>query len=123
MAHRGLGLQLHIELVVVDVEIGAGGIVDAPDDDRGDLDRVAALVVDLEPLAVEVAGAERYLAARVERIRPAQPRHPRRAPVGAEELEDRRLVGLQRIKTGEHERRGDEDERAFDERPDAGRAA
>ena len=57
MAHRRLRLQLHVVLVVVDVEKRLGRVVDAPDDDGSDLDRVAALVVDLEPLAVQVARA------------------------------------------------------------------
>src|SRR5262249_6314224 len=35
-----------------------------PDDDRGDLDRVAAFVIDLEFFAVEVPGAQRNLTAR-----------------------------------------------------------
>jgi len=45
-------------LVVIDVEERLRRVVDAPDDDRRDFDRVAALVVDFEPLTVQVARAK-----------------------------------------------------------------
>ena len=62
VAQRRLGLRQHVGLVVLDVEARLGRVVDAPDDRRGDLDRVAALVVDLQLLAVEVVRAHRDLA-------------------------------------------------------------
>ena len=61
VAERGLALHGHELLVVLDVEHGLGRVDDAPDDDRGDLDRVAAGVVDLDPLALEVAHPQRDL--------------------------------------------------------------
>ena len=51
VAHRGLALDLDEVLVVVDLERCPRGVVDVPDDDGGDLDRVAALVVHLQALA------------------------------------------------------------------------
>ena len=60
-ADRRLALHLHVAFVVLDVERGLRRVVDAPDDHGRDLDRVAALVVDLELLAVEVVRAQRDL--------------------------------------------------------------
>ena len=74
VAQRGLALHVHEVLVVVDLEERLGRVDDLPDDDRGDLDRVAVVVVDLELLALEVADAQRDLPLRVERVRPAQAR-------------------------------------------------
>ena len=48
VAQRRFGLHLDVVLVVVDLEHRFGRVDDAPDDDRGDLDRVALVVVDLE---------------------------------------------------------------------------
>ena len=108
VAHGRLALHLHEVLVVVDVERRLGGVVDVPDHHRGDLDRVAALVVDLEPVAVQVARAQRQLLARVERVGGAQARHAAGAAIGAEELDDRRLVGLQRVQPGQRQHGGDQ---------------
>src|SRR5215471_10953999 len=60
-ADRGLALHLHVALVVLDIERGLRGVLDAPHDHGRDLDRIAALVVDLELLAVEVVRAQRDL--------------------------------------------------------------
>ena len=59
VAERRFALHDDELLVVVDVEHGPGGVGHAPDDDRGDLDRVAARVVDLDPLALEVPDPQR----------------------------------------------------------------
>ena len=48
--HRCLALHVDVVLVVVDLEDRLGRVDDAPDDDRGDLDRVAVVVVHLELL-------------------------------------------------------------------------
>ena len=61
-ADRRLGLHGHVRLVVLDVEQRLRGVLDPPDHHRGDLDRVAALVVDLQLGAVEVARAQRHVA-------------------------------------------------------------
>jgi len=61
MPHGGLALDSDVMLIIVDIEARLGGILDPPDDDRGDLDRVAALVIHLEFVAVEVAGASDIL--------------------------------------------------------------
>src|SRR6266403_1156201 len=103
MPHGGLALQLHVVFVAVDVEARLRGVVDAPDDDRGDLDRIAALVVNLEPLAVKVARAQRDLASRIEWIGAAQAGYASGAAVAAEELQDRRLLRLHRVETGEEQ--------------------
>ena len=58
MAHGRLALHGDVMLVVVDVEASLRGVLHAPDDDRGDFNGVAALVVHLEFFAVEVPGAE-----------------------------------------------------------------
>ena len=74
MAPRGFALQLRVVFVIVDVEARLGRVVDAPHYDRRDLDRIAALVVHLQPLAVEIARPQRELASRIERIGTAQTR-------------------------------------------------
>ena len=55
---RRFALHLHVVVVVVHLEDGFGRVDDLPDDDGGDLDRVAFVVVDLEPRALEVAHAQ-----------------------------------------------------------------
>jgi hypothetical protein len=42
VAQRRFGLGQDVSIVVLDVEAGPRRVVDAPDDGRGDLDRVAA---------------------------------------------------------------------------------
>ena len=48
VAQRRLALDLDVVVVVVHFEDRLGGIDDAPHDDRGDLDRVAVVVVHLQ---------------------------------------------------------------------------
>ena len=72
VAQRRFGLDLHVVVVVVHLEHRFGGVDDPPDDDRGDLDRIALVVVDLQVRAFEVADALRDALLRVERVRPAQ---------------------------------------------------
>jgi hypothetical protein len=61
--HGGLALRGHVRLEVVDVEHRLGRVFDAPDHHGGDVHRVAALVVDLELVAVQGAGAQADLVA------------------------------------------------------------
>ena len=61
VAQRGLRLGGDELLVVVDVEQRLGGVLHVPHHDVGDLDGVAHLVVDLQDLAVQRAGADRDL--------------------------------------------------------------
>ena len=104
-ADRALDLDEDELVVIVDVEQRLGGVGDPPDDVGGDLDRVAAQVVDLEPLGDEVVDAGRDLG-------PGQP-GPAPAQAGgavgaldSRRTEDRRrLVGLEQIEAA-----GDEDE-------------
>ena len=104
VAHRGLGLDPHVLVVVLDVEHGLRGVAHAPDDGGGDLDRVAALVVDLQPLAHQVVRAQADLLLLVERVGPAQAFRAVGADVLAEQQQDRRLVRLQHVEAGQRER-------------------
>ena len=100
----GLALDVDEVVVIVDVEERLGRVDHLPDDDGGDLDRVARQVVDLEALALEVPDPERDGPLGEERVDPAEPRFADRAVVVAEELEDLRLV---RIDGEEPEQAGD----------------
>src|SRR5690606_3486159 len=71
-ADGGFGLDVHEALVVVDVVDGLGRIHDPPDHHRGDLDRAAVQLVDLELARLEVAHAQADLAGGVEGVVPAQ---------------------------------------------------
>ena len=86
-AEGRLALHVHEVLVVVDLEHGFGGLDDPPDDDGGDLDRVADVVVDLQFAAFEVADSQRHEAPRRKRIDPAQARSLDRALVASEQLD------------------------------------
>ena len=111
--HRGLGLHLHVVLVVVDFEQRFRRLEHAPHDDGRDLDRVALKIVDLELGALEVAHAERDLALAVERVRPVKAVRLHRAPVLAEEDERPGFVRVDDEEPGEHEQH-DEDDREPD---------
>ena len=143
MAHGGLALHRDVRLVVVDVEDRLGGVLDAPHDDRGDLDRVAALVVDLELVAVEGAGPQRDLVAREtprglrrrarptpetarlarragrcrRRVAPVEADLARGAAVVAEQDQHARLVGLEREVAVRGEDRQDERDDAGPDHP------
>jgi hypothetical protein len=101
VADRGLGLHLDVVLVVVDLEHRLRAVVDAPDHHGADLDRVAALVVDLQRRGVEVAAAQRDLALAVERVGPAQAFGAVGTGVLAEQQHDGRLARLQHVQAGE----------------------
>jgi hypothetical protein len=58
VAQSGLALGSDVPFEIVDVEHRLRRILNAPNDDRRDLDRVPTLVVDLQRLAVERAGAQ-----------------------------------------------------------------
>ena len=75
MPERGLALHGDELLEVLDVEHRLGRVGHAPDDDRGDLDRVAAASLTLIRSALEVAHAERDPLAPEdrERVDPPQP--------------------------------------------------
>ena len=93
VAQRRLALHRDVVLVVVDFEDGFRGLDDPPHDDRGNVDRIAVLVVHLELRALEVPHAQRDLALLVERVGPSQPGDLRGADVVAEQLQDLRFVG------------------------------
>jgi len=116
VAHGGLGLDAHVLLEVVDVERGLRGVAHPPDDGRRDLDRVAALVVDLETLAGEVAGAQAHLLLLEERIGPAQPLGAVGALVRTEQQQDGPLVRLQHVQAGHQERAGDQQRHGHEQR-------
>ena len=111
MTQRRLALRMHVGVVVVHVEQRFRRVLDAPHDDVGDLDGVAALVVHLEVLAVVRAGAQRDLrglrdglarghvdrgagVAGVERVGPVETFVAHGALVVAEQDEHARLVRL-----------------------------
>ena len=74
-----LALHAHIVLVVLDVEDRLRTVIHAPHHHRRDLNRIAALIVHLDRLHVEVAGTQRQLDLAEERVRPA-PRRMRGRP-------------------------------------------
>ncbi len=90
-------------LVTVDVKHGLRRVLDAPDDDHGDLHRVAPLVVHLELFAVQVAGPQGYLELAVEGVRPEETVLAGCALVLTEQREDGRFVRLEREKTAERD--------------------
>ena len=118
---RGFGLHADVLLVVLDIEHRLCRVAHAPDDCRGDLDRVAALVVDLQPLAHQVVHAQADLLLAVERIGPAQPLGAIGADVFAEQQQDRRFVRLQHVESREHERGGEDQQHAGQKRQQPGR--
>ena len=93
-AEGRLALHVHEVLVVVHLEHGLGRLDDPPDDNRGDLDRVADVVVDLQLAALEIADPQRHETPHGERIDPAQARRLDRALVAAEEQDHSRRVGI-----------------------------
>ena len=118
IAQRGLGLDVDEVLVVVDLEQRLGGVGDLPDDDRGDLDRVAVVVVHLELGGLEVADADRHLWSLRERIDPSQAVIVHRPVVLAEQHHDACLVGLHGCQSVEQiapeQRHGQHDDEADD---------
>jgi hypothetical protein len=112
----GLGLDGDELDEVVDLEHGPGGVGDLPDDDGGDLDRVAVGVVDLQHVGLVVADAGRDLAPLGERVDPAQPVGPDRALVAAEELDHAGLAGADRGEPDRDDQPGQEGQDAEDDR-------
>ena len=90
-----LALDVDVLLVVIDVEARLGRVAHSPDDDDGDLDGIAAFVVDLELLAAEVPHAERNPQLGVQRIGPMPAAVPDRASIGPEEDQHAAFVRLQ----------------------------
>ena len=113
-ADRGLALHGDVLLVVVDLEQRLGRLNDLPDDDRGDLDRVAAIVVHLELLRLEVADPQRDLALGEEGIGKPEARRLDRALVAAEEDERLGVAGVHDEQPAEQDAGDDEDEEAED---------
>ncbi len=114
LADGRLALDGHEVLIALDVEDGLGRIDDVPDDDGGDLDRVAQGVVDLDRLAVEVEDAQGHLLLDDEGIGPEEAGRPGGADVLAEEGEDLGLVGVDEEEAAE----GHEDEDASEDGDD-----
>ena len=100
-----LGLDVDEVLVVVDLEQRLGRVGHLPDDDGGDLDRVAVVIVDLELGGLEVADAHGDRAALGERVHPLEALLADRAAVPAEEDEGACLVGVHRREADEPESR------------------
>jgi len=105
-------------LVVVDVESGLGRVDDVPDDDGGDLNRIAAGVVDFDLLADQVGDTERHPVLGAERIGPVKTGRPDRAEIAADEREDHGLVGMK----DEESAAGEPDEKQGSDTAEKGRA-
>nr|BFE73528.1 hypothetical protein GCM10020092_068290 [Actinoplanes digitatis] len=119
MPDRGLGLYGDELDEVVDLEDGAGGILDLPDDDGGDLDGVAVGVVDLEHVGLVVADAGGDPAPGGERVDPAESVRADGPGVAAEELNHAGLAGRDRGEAGEGDQSGQSEHGAeADEAPD-----
>ncbi len=64
VAQGGLALHAHVVLIIIHIEDSLRRVLHFPHHDRPDLDGIAALVVDLEFLAVEIPRAQRNFEAR-----------------------------------------------------------
>ena len=119
---RALDLDEDELVVIVDVEQRLGGVGDPPDDVGGDLDRVAAQVVHLEPLRGDVVDPGRDLGPGQPGPAPAQAGGAVGALIVAEQQDRRRLVRLEQIEAGAHEQ-DDEQRRGSERRPRRARLA
>ena len=120
VAQRRLALDVDEVLVVVHLEAGFGRLDDAPDDHRGNLDRVPLDVVHLQAAALEVPDAQGDPALRVEGVGPAEALHLDRAHVAAEQLQDLGFVGVDDEQPGQHDAVQRGGERVEDDRPRGG---
>ena len=116
VAQRGLGLDVDEVLVVIDFEQGLRRVDHLPDDDGGDLDGVAVVVVDLELGGLEVADADGDRAALGERVHPLQALLADRAAVPAEQDDGARLVGVHRREADEAHHHEDDRDREEQQR-------
>mmetsp|Transcript_20438 Transcript_20438/g.48719 ORF Transcript_20438/g.48719 Transcript_20438/m.48719 type:complete len:257 (+) Transcript_20438:2483-3253(+) len=112
MADGRFGLHPHIGFVVVHLEQRLGGVAHLPDDDGGDLDRVTALVIDLDDRRVQVAVAQRDALLQRKRVGPAQAGAAVAADVGAEQRDGRGLVGVEHVEAGERQHARDDQRQA-----------
>ena len=96
MPKRCLTLHTHVVFELVHIEDGAGGVGHPPNRYHGDFDRVAAPIVDLQLLAVEVPRSDGDLVLEQQRIRPVESALTHRSFVLAKEREHGRHVWLER---------------------------
>ncbi len=94
MPQRRLALYGYEAGEVLNVENGLGGVDDSPDDDGGDLHGIAAAVVDLDGLPIEVVGPQGNLLLDEQGVGPVESAVFDRSGVTAEEDQDRGDVGL-----------------------------
>src|SRR5262249_27970536 len=115
ISQRGIGLQVNEVFIVVYLKHRLGGVGDSPDDDRGDMDGRAVLVVDFERLALlrawldhaprrvfyffgraharfKCANPQGYFLPPIQRIAVEEPHLPERTGVLAEECNHPSLV-------------------------------
>ena len=116
MTQGRLGLDPHEVVVVVDGVDRARGVGHLPHDDRGDLDRVAVGVVDLQVVGLEVPDPDAQAPPVGQRNDPPQAGAPDGADVAAEEPDD---LGMPRLH--DHER-GRDDHTDHDRRDDPRRS-
>ena len=110
MADRGLGLDGDEMAVVVDRVDRVRGVPHLPDNDRGDLNRVAVRVVDFSLLRLLVPDPGRHNDAGRERVDPLQPGVADCAAVPAEELDNTGLSGYHAGEPAERQARREEKE-------------
>ena len=123
VAQRRLALHLHVVVVVVDFEHGFGGVDDLPHDDRGDLDRVALVVVDLQLRRSRSCAPAATRASSCRGDWPSAGRLARGADVVAEQLQHLRLVGVDDEEPGHAGRSRADADASDDERRSAEAAA
>ena len=124
VAQRGLALDGYELLVILDVEHGLGRVDDAPDDDRGDLDRIPTRVVHLDPVALEVPHPQQdpLSPQHRKRVDPPQTGLGERPDVAAEQDQQARLVGLHDDEPGGAQDQDDRNHASGDPQPGASSA-
>src|SRR4051794_906800 len=101
IAQRRLTLDVDKMLIVVHLKYGFGRIDDLPNHHRGNLNRIAVLIVDFQLTAFEVADSQRYSAASAYGDDPPESLLFERALVRSEQLDHFRLI---RIHDGQSEK-------------------
>jgi len=94
---------VNVVLEVIDHEDCLGGVDDFPHHDSGELDGIAALVVDLDLAGLEVTHSQAHGLLGVEGVGPLQSGVVDRTDVLAEQLQYLALVGVHGEQAGEHE--------------------
>ena len=113
-AHRHFHLGGDEAAIIINVEQRLRRIGNAPHQLRGDLDRVAAQIVDLDLLRNQVVGAQADLLLAHPRPGPAQAIHPIGAAIGTKQGDGCALVGLQHVEAADDKQEGQQQQRQPD---------